>query len=689
MGKINLDVITNYYNIVSNGDKAKKKIKIYFTCHPDDFDKYFENIKEDFFDLIECSIYYKKDMSFVIEKNSKKCDLSNMNLFVIPVTKKLLTEHNAAIEEFKFLKQYNISTPVLPLMMESDLDSLYSDENLFGSLHYLSPIINDQTSISYKEKLKKYFSSIFLNEKTINLIKKEFNAYIFLSYRKKDRYYANELMKLIHSNPMYRDIAIWFDEFLIPGEKFDKEIEDALKACDFFTMLVTPNLVNEKNYVQSIEYPFAIKCEKNILPVEFIKTNKSKLSNLYINIPKCVNAKNKIELSNGILKGLENVNLCLNNEKPKHCYLIGLAYLHGIDVEINSLNAIKLITYAAENNYLPAMNKAYDIYFNGLFTKIDYYKAAYWAYKIYKYYLEKEGENSRKTLKWLFNLSESYFFLNDYKKALIFSNKCYEISLENFGKKDKDTILYLNSLIKIYFKLNDYEKINILIQKTYDLTNNMKISNYYLLNTLVLININNGKLKDALKLSLKIHKYNLKKGKNIEIINSLYNISSIYYKMNDNKGLDFIEEAYNKSIKINGEKHPQTIKILRMLFLFYANVGNYDKAFELGEKAYNLTSRLYKKESKETLALFNDLVTLFSKYEDSEMALYFEKEIYFIKLSLNKDNNLEIIKSLDKLANKNLELGEFEETFWYRYKLYNLDCEFDEEHYWNLNRLIR
>ena len=42
-----------------------------------------------------------------------------------------------------------------------------------------------------------------------------FDAYIFLSYRKKDRRYANELMRLIHNNPECRDIAIWFDEFFL------------------------------------------------------------------------------------------------------------------------------------------------------------------------------------------------------------------------------------------------------------------------------------------------------------------------------------------------------------------------------------------------------------------------------------------------------------------------------------------
>ena len=59
-------------------------------------------------------------------------------------------------------------------------------------------------------------------------VRAAFDAYIFLSYRKKDRKYANELMRLIHSNPECRDIAIWFDEFLTPGESFKENIEKIL-----------------------------------------------------------------------------------------------------------------------------------------------------------------------------------------------------------------------------------------------------------------------------------------------------------------------------------------------------------------------------------------------------------------------------------------------------------------------------
>ena len=57
---------------------------------------------------------------------------------------------------------------------------------------------------------------------------------------------SEEILKL-------QNCAIWYDEFLIPGENFNEAIEVALKKSGLFALAVTPNLVNEENYVMSTE----------------------------------------------------------------------------------------------------------------------------------------------------------------------------------------------------------------------------------------------------------------------------------------------------------------------------------------------------------------------------------------------------------------------------------------------------
>ena len=68
---------------------VKNKPRVCFTCHPDDFDKYFEQICEDIFKTHDCAIYYTPDMREVIYDEDLETDLGRMNLFVVPVTYKL------------------------------------------------------------------------------------------------------------------------------------------------------------------------------------------------------------------------------------------------------------------------------------------------------------------------------------------------------------------------------------------------------------------------------------------------------------------------------------------------------------------------------------------------------------------------------------------------------------------------
>ena len=260
-----------------NNVQIGKKPRVYFTCHPDDFDTYFLKIRDDIFKTHDCAIYYTQDMTEVIGEEEKDSDLGRNNLFVVPVTFKLLSTPNRAMDsDIPFAQQQHI--PVLPIMMESGLDILYSRPDKFGELQYLNPYSSDETEISYENKLQKYLESVLISDEMAKRVRAAFDAYIFLSYRKKDRKYANELMKLIHNNPECQDIAIWFDEFLTPGESFKESIDRILNDSKLFTLLVTPNLLEkpngQPNFVMGQEYPAAKHCEafpcaqtKPVLPV--------------------------------------------------------------------------------------------------------------------------------------------------------------------------------------------------------------------------------------------------------------------------------------------------------------------------------------------------------------------------------------------------------------------------------------
>ena len=208
----------------AKGNSPKGKSKVYFCCHEDDFEKYFESISNEVLSICDCAVWYA-DGSIVRDEDFLN-DLAQMQLFVIPVTTGLLCTESAALKvDFKVATDVHI--PVLPIMQEKGLEKLFSEK--LGNLQFLERNQEDSTAISYEDKLKKYLESVLIGNDLVEKIRSSFDAYVFLSYRKKDRKYAQELMRLIHKNEFCRDIAIWYDEFLTPGEDFNDSIRDALK----------------------------------------------------------------------------------------------------------------------------------------------------------------------------------------------------------------------------------------------------------------------------------------------------------------------------------------------------------------------------------------------------------------------------------------------------------------------------
>ena len=169
-------------------------------------------------------------------------------------------------------------------------------------------------------------------------------------------------MRLIHKNPLCRDIAIWYDEFLAPGEDFNENIAEALEKSALFTLLVTPNLLEDQNYVMRVEYPEAKKAGKEILPVEMVKTDRAEMAAKYLGIPTSVKGENDEEFRKRFTEGLKSIAIRENDSDPAHNFLIGLAYLNGIDVEKDTERAVGLISGAAEAGLPEAMEKLAGMY---------------------------------------------------------------------------------------------------------------------------------------------------------------------------------------------------------------------------------------------------------------------------------------------------------------------------------------
>lgn len=390
------------------------KSKVYLCCHDEDIDKYIDEVSNDILDKQNCVIYYKNKSNYEYSDEFYEL-LLKMNLFVIPITSKLLTKGDIIItNEFKFAIKNRI--PVLPLMQEGNLEEMFNQK--FGDIQYLDKHNTDTTTISFDEKLDKYLKSVLISDELANKVRNAFDAYIFLSYRKKDRKYANELMRRIHKNDFTRDIAIWYDEYLTPGENFNDLIKEMITKSDLFMLTVTPRVVDEDNYIIKYEYPFAEENNKLILPVEVEKTNVEELNNKYNNLPNIVNIDNEEDI-NIYLRKIINEE---KNNDPEHNYLIGLAYLSGIDVEVDHQKALELLEQSANSDYVPSLDKLADMYKTGEGVEKDHNKIIDYLDRIVKilqnkYNNDKCPDNQVFLSYYLLKLGDAYIDIGKVLKA--------------------------------------------------------------------------------------------------------------------------------------------------------------------------------------------------------------------------------------------------------------------------------
>ena len=415
------------------------KQRVYFTCHPDDFEKYFEEIIKEILERQDCAVFFLEPNTQPKDVEDYELRLREMQLFVVPVTTKLLTKANRAMDvEVPFAFENHI--PVLPLMQESELDDVFNAK--FGDLQYLDKYNTDPTAIPYEEKLTKYLESVIVGDELAKKVRAAFDAYIFLSYRKKDRKYAQELMKLIHSNPLCRDIAIWYDEFLTPGENFNEAIRAALEKSELFALAVTPNLINEINYILTTEYPMACEMGKKILPAEMEATDRDKLGELYADLPELIANGDTAALAARLSVLLKAVAVQENDADPQHNFYIGLAYLGGIDVEVDHERAVTLIGGSAEQGYIPALKKLVAMYNNGEGVKRDYHKAVAWQEKLVEqrrenYEATPNEDNARWLLSDWWDLGDAYTALGQLSPAQKTFDEMHRCS-EVFSKQYTD-----------------------------------------------------------------------------------------------------------------------------------------------------------------------------------------------------------------------------------------------------------
>lgn len=419
-------------------DAPNGKSGIYFTAHPLDKAEYLENTIDEILYFEDCVVWYDED-EVLSEDFAEELILMNMQLMVIPVTRRLLSEPNRVTDnELKFAFENDI--PVMPIVMEAGLEGLYA--RVFGDLQFLDKNCSEATAIPYTEKFERHLKAVLVTAETKQEVRECFDARIFLSYRKKDRAKAQTLMKLIHENPQFKAVGIWYDEFLVPGEDFNDSIRDEIKNSDLFVMNVTPNLVNEENFIRDPEYKWAKERfgenhKTVIIPAQTEYTDQNEMRACFEDIRDNVDAYSNEALCSALLPPIkEKINAFKRNARQK--YLLGLAYFHGIDMEKDTKTGVELITQAAHEGELAAKKKLVVIYSRSLENLRDFDKQIYWQKQVIEHYKELCIQQNVKTS---LELANEQVYLGD---DLI--NLC---RWEEASKAFEDALASFNTLLEI------------------------------------------------------------------------------------------------------------------------------------------------------------------------------------------------------------------------------------------------
>lgn len=631
---------------VKNNVEPENKPRVYFTCHPEDFARSFEKICEDIFKTQDCIIYYTPDMTAAIPEEDRETTLERMSLFVMPVTFRLLTQPNRAMDvDFPWAQAKKI--PVLPIVLEPGLDEFYSRPEKFGALQYLDAYAHDDTAICYEDKLGKYLQSVLVDEKTAQRIRAAFDAYIFLSYRQKDRAQANELMRMIHRNPLCRSIAIWYDEFLTPGREFTEGIQKALERSELFALLVTQNLLEPGNYVQRIEYPEACRAGKEIFPVDMESVGDGRLRSAFsADVPVCVDGNQEDEFQKRLLETVRRLGLAKAEHDPAHNYLIGLAYLNGIDVEADRARAVELITSAADSELPEAMEKLVDMYRSAVGVERDYKQAVHWAERLLAYYTREFGEEHPCALQAMHNLADACAMAGDYAESAQWNEKAYVLRCKVLGEEHPDTIASLNNLATGYYQWGQWQKAAELLEKVYSLCGRVWEPSHP--NVLAVLN----------------------------------NLASVYGLQGEyQKETQLHEKIYALRCETLGEEHPDTLASLNNLAAAYGKAGELHKAKELGAQAYALCGKALGEEHPDTLAALSNLAATCGRLGEGQEELAWTEKAYLLRCRVLGEEHPDTVDSLSNLAVAYSHAGDWERAAKTQEEAYFRCCKLrGEEH---------
>ena len=356
----------------------------------------------------DCAVWYDFEPDTgAFDRGALAGVLDRMNMAVFVVTNNMLRSRKRSLDvDLNMITGKSIA--VLPILMEG-VDP--------GEFEYCFPGIGgiSRDDEFFRDRLQGALNYLLCDPELLAEIRRDaFCGTINILTHAKDRGYLADMQKTIHDIEFCRDFAITADD---PLGVYQEEEQDTLRRindADVTLFTVTPNILHSSGSMAQTFFPNLRDGLHPFIPVEAAETKLSKLQSIYKRIPEPVSLDDEQLLRErlGDLIGEKSI----GHDSSRHRYMMGMAYLNGIGVEIDRDRGRRLISSAASSGLYEAEEKLAQMYSTGVNIPIDLESAVTWHRKI----IENETRiyNSSTTLDNAASLAATLNKLGEYYNRL-------------------------------------------------------------------------------------------------------------------------------------------------------------------------------------------------------------------------------------------------------------------------------
>lgn len=250
--------------------------------------------------------------------------------------------------------------PLLPLVASEELEQIF--DKRYGHIHFVK--CRGKYLMGY-DAIDAFLKRLPLCEEKRNswfeISQREieyFSQSYFLSYRKVDGKYIEELQYKIHSEPALIDTQLWYDSYLSFGENYDQNLAAVIEKSSAVILIITPHLLEPDNYVSRIEIPFAKECGKIVIGIMLEETDLKAIWDMY-----GINKIYKLEEWDSFTDILLDAGVPIPkvDSYSAHLYGLAVAYMDGEYVECNMRIACELLYQAIQIKHFAAYEKLIEI----------------------------------------------------------------------------------------------------------------------------------------------------------------------------------------------------------------------------------------------------------------------------------------------------------------------------------------